>query len=232
MKRLDGIFNLIDSRIGVIDVGTDHGLLPIRLALSGYAGNLIASDINNAPLKSARENCRLSGLPEGRIRFSLSDGLDDCDPSRVDTVVIAGMGGDQICAILDRAEWTMNRRYQLVLQPMTKAEILRFWLCNNGYCIESEQIASENGRLFRLLSVRFQDRNTPLSDAELFCGRFDQIRSDRNAEEAIRLERSRITKKLAGLENRRDMGAALSFYSAICQQMDDFLTKLNQEEAF
>ena len=154
MKRLEQIKALIRSRIGVIDVGTDHAFLPISLALAGYAGNLIASDIHPLPLQAAVKNAQIQGVRD-RIVFRLSDGLDACHPEEVDTVILAGMGGDLICSILDRAEWTMDCEKQLLLQPMTKAEILRFWLYNNGYVIERECPVLENGRIFQIMSVRY-----------------------------------------------------------------------------
>ena len=224
MKRLECVYELIDSKIGVIDVGTDHGRIPIRLAQTGYTGRIIASDIHSAPLQSAVKNAQLSGVEE-KILFSVSDGLDHCDPSGIDTVIIAGMGGDLICSILDRAEWTMSDRYQLILQPMTKAEILRFWLCNNGYAIEEERIAFENGRLFPVLSVRFQDRNTTVSDAELFTGLFDKIIEEPFAKDAVSQYMKRIRKKLYGLSDDMSSRTALSFYQAVYQDMEEFYKK-------
>ena len=37
----------------MIDVGTDHGMIPIRLAQSDYTGNIFASDIVSGPLNVA-----------------------------------------------------------------------------------------------------------------------------------------------------------------------------------
>ena len=61
MRRLETIQSLIRPGIGTIDVGTDHGLLPIALAKQGYAGNLIASDIHSQPLQAARRNAAAEG---------------------------------------------------------------------------------------------------------------------------------------------------------------------------
>ena len=99
---------------GLVDIGTDHGMLPIALAQQGYTGNLLATDINEAPLRNARSNAADLGLSE-RIRFLKCDGLDDCPPDAVDTIVIAGLGGDTICSILDRAEWLFDSSYTLIL---------------------------------------------------------------------------------------------------------------------
>lgn len=107
-KRLEAIMaHIPQNGRGVIDVGTDHGYLPAALFQRGYTGKLIAADINAEPLSKAKRTAESIGA-EDVISLRLCDGLDGCDPSEVDTIVIAGMGGDTICGILDRAEWCMG----------------------------------------------------------------------------------------------------------------------------
>lgn len=216
MKRLETIISCIDSHIGVVDVGTDHGLLPVTLAQQDYRGNLFATDLNAMPLKAAMSQAEEAGVRD-RIRFCLTDGLDGLEPSSVDTVVIAGLGGDVICSILDRAEWTMNPAYQMILQPMTKAEILRFWLCNNGYEIAAENLVQENSRLFRILSVRFSGNNTPMTDAELFLGKLGLIGSSPYFGQLLEQETARMKKKADGLYASESPEAA--FFGQILQEM-------------
>lgn len=168
-KRMHAIVKYIEPGRGLIDVGTDHGCLPAWMAAHGYRGNIIASDIHAAPLQKAREAAEKTGVTE-RITFQLCDGLDKCRPDSVDTIVIAGMGGDMICRILDTAEWCMDRRYKLILQPMTKSEVLRYWLTNNEFEILAEELVPEGGRLYQLIVARFGG-STRLSDGELFLGK-------------------------------------------------------------
>ena len=175
-KRLETIADMVQNGRGLIDVGTDHGYLPVWLARRGYTGFLFASDINAAPLASARKTAR-EALVEDRIEFLLSDGLDDCPPEKIDTIVIAGMGGDLICRILDRAEWCLNEAYTLILQPMTKAEVLRYWLVNNGFCLAEEKLVRDGTILYQVIRAQYS-QNMKLSDAELFAGAFENIRRE------------------------------------------------------
>lgn len=170
-KRLELIASIMPHGRGFADVGTDHGYLPVYMAQHGYSGKIIASDINEGPLSTAVASARQAGV-EDRICFRLCDGLDGCGSEELDTVVIAGMGGDTICGILDRADWIMSRDILLILQPMTKAEVLRYWLTNNGFAICGEWLIEENGEIYQILSARFGAR-TPLSDAELFTGKYE-----------------------------------------------------------
>ena len=224
MKRLDKILSLVetpkDPGKALIDVGTDHAYLPISLALADYPGSLIASDIHSGPLETARRMAQRAGV-EDRISFRLSDGLQCCDPSEADTIVIAGMGGDLICTILDHAEWTMDASVHLILQPMTKAEVLRFWLCNNGYEILSEHLIRENKRLFQILSVRFSGRNTPMTDAECFLGRRciaeNEALYDLSATDLLK----RIRKKISGLKKAGITGGEAAFYNEILKELTE-----------
>ena len=175
-KRLQTIADMIPDGRGLIDVGTDHGYLPVWLARSAYSGRLFASDIRPAPLAAARRTAAEAAAEE-RIEFLLCDGLEFCPPEAVDTIVIAGMGGDQICGILDRADWCLDAAYTLILQPMTKAEVLRFWLVNNGFCLTEEKLVRDGGILYQIIKAHFS-KNMPLRDAELYAGAFKNIRRD------------------------------------------------------
>ena len=216
-KRLQAIESLVEPGDGLIDVGTDHGYLPVSLARNGYPGALFASDIGEGPLAAARRSAWEAGQ-EDRIEFQLCDGLALCDPARVDTIVIAGMGGDTICGILDRAEWCMDGRYRLILQPMTRGEVLRYWLTNNGFSIERERLVSDGGEIYSLLCARFGGQQT-LLDAELYTGAFSLIEQDPLWPAYSALLRGRLEKLLRGLrQGGRDPGR-LRLMETIAEQL-------------
>ena len=50
-NRLELIASFVENGIGVADVGTDHGYIPVMLVKRGYKGNIIATDINEGPLQ-------------------------------------------------------------------------------------------------------------------------------------------------------------------------------------
>lgn len=127
-----------------VDVGTDHGHLAAYLITEGICESCIACDINEKPLKAAEVTVKKLGL-ENKIRLVLSDGLDKICPDGVTDIVIAGMGGELIASIIDKAEWIRESRINLVLQPMTKWDHLRKWLYDNGFEIIRE-IPCKDGR--------------------------------------------------------------------------------------
>ncbi len=107
----------------LVDVGTDHGFLPTCLLLEDVCQTAIASDIGKGPLESARKTAERHGVLD-RMIFVQSDGLEQISPEDVDTIVIAGMGGETMIHILEHAPWVNNPAYTLLLQPMSKVETL------------------------------------------------------------------------------------------------------------
>ncbi|MDR2357828.1 MAG: class I SAM-dependent methyltransferase [Oscillospiraceae bacterium] len=150
--RLAAVAGFAARGAGVIDVGTDHGRVPVYLAASGYPGDIYASDINVRPLSRARELARAYGV-DGRITFLLGDGLDVVCAGDADTVIIAGMGGETIARILSGA----GRLYggvSLVLQPQTKLWRLCDWLDGGGYRVADASLAEDANRVYPVLLAR------------------------------------------------------------------------------
>lgn len=87
------------------------------------------------------------------ISFRLCDGLANISPEETDTVIIAGMGGETIIAILESAIWTKDGAHTLLLQPMTKAAELRRWLSVNGYTFTDERLVWDKNYLYPVLRV-------------------------------------------------------------------------------
>ena len=169
-KRLQIISEYISNK-GFVDVGTDHGYLPIHMAENGYKGKIFASDVNADPLNKAIRNAKEAGLSD-KIDFFLCDGLEKCPRDEIDTIVVAGMGGDMIVKILDEGYWCMSSEYKLILQPMSKQEILRYWLIYNDFEINHELQLEENGTIYQIIVATFGG-NTKLNDAELYIGSYN-----------------------------------------------------------
>ncbi|NLT64296.1 MAG: SAM-dependent methyltransferase [Clostridiales bacterium] len=173
--RLEAIAKHIPLHGNFADVGTDHGYLPVWLLQNGYTGKLYATDIKKGPLERAKKTAAEFGF-EDKIGFFLCDGLNALDGMDIRTVVIAGMGGENIADILHKAPWTKNNNCLLILQPMSKSALLRSWLFENGYRVQSEQLVKE-GDVYEILTAS-AGHDTPYSPAELFIGHRHLISSD------------------------------------------------------
>jgi len=130
--RLNTLADLIEDGAAVIDVGSDHGYLPVHLAQKGTSKRIIASDISAASLSAARRSADNFNLTEA-ITFLVVPGLDGINPTDVDTIVISGMGGETIVSILEDAPWVNHSGMNLILQPQSKRNILFRFLYDNEY---------------------------------------------------------------------------------------------------
>ena len=161
--RMKAIAEWLEKDQRVADIGTDHGLLPIYLAKEGFSG-LIAADLRPLPLEKGRLNAAKHGVD--CIDFRLSDGLENISSDEVDAVVIAGLSGETIIAILENAGWL--REKTLILQPMSRAQVLRQYLSDAGYGLQEEKLIFEENRFFVLHYVRGKGKK--LSDRQIHIG--------------------------------------------------------------
>ena len=155
-KRLLKIAEFIPAGSCVADIGTDHAVLPIHLIRSGLANVAIATDINKKPLGKAAENIDAAALSD-YITLRLGDGLSCIEPNEVDTIIIAGMGGELIADILDACPWLRSGSYRLVLQPMTRSERLRKYLRLNRFTPIKEVAGTDAGRHFSIVVASTDD---------------------------------------------------------------------------
>jgi tRNA (adenine22-N1)-methyltransferase len=152
-RRLLCCAEMLEPGSVIADIGTDHGYLPIHLALGG-APLVYAAELREKPLEKAKENARRFGVSE-QIVFRQSDGLQSFDGTEMDTVVCAGMGADLIVRILEGAPYLRSERHRLVLQPQSSGQDLRQWLDENGFYITREALVQEGGFLYSVLCARF-----------------------------------------------------------------------------
>ena len=135
----------------VADIGCDHGYLGIYLLTKGIARSIIASDINEAPLKSALRNSEKFGVRD-KMTFYLSNGVRNI-PRDFDALVCAGMGGDTMVSILSAAPWLEKDTYRLILQCQSKTPLLRQYLSENGWRIDREVIVRDGKFLYTVMQV-------------------------------------------------------------------------------
>lgn len=168
---------MVSGKGTVCDVGTDHAYLPAYLVLNGICKKAVAGDIAEGPLEAARATVEKYGLSD-RIDIVLSDGLENVEYQGITDVIIAGMGAETICSIIERAPWLKNG-VNLILQPMTKHPLMRKWLYLNGYEIVREEAVPDNEFIYTVMNVRYSGVKLEINETAENAGRFDF--SDENA---------------------------------------------------
>ena len=196
-KRLKSIAKHIPPSGGVADIGTDHGYIPVSLCLGGHGGRIVAADLRPGPLESAKQTAIVNGV-ENKIEFILCDGLSGVSPDGIDTVVIAGMGGETIAGILAEAPWTKRDNRLIILQPMTKSDIIRDWLFDNGYRVLTEELC-ENGPLYEIMTVT-GGKDLPYSPAEKLIGHYNLISADPSFRRRVNEYICKTEKTIEGLK--------------------------------
>ena len=170
MKRLDVLLSLLPRGCRLADIGCDHAYIPISAVKQGKAVFAYASDVRKGPLSRAAKNVAEAGLSD-KIVLNLADGLDGAEEYRPDTVVIAGMGGELIADIIDRAPFVKTDKITLILQPMTCPDELRKYLLSAGFEIERERLAYEDRHIYQIIVCRFKAAAQEYTEAELETGK-------------------------------------------------------------
>lgn len=148
MHRIDLLASLCSGSKVLCDVGCDHAYV-LTLALEKYNVSFgIAADINEGPLKSAKENVSSLGLTN-RVKFILSDGFKNINDS-FDTAVIAGMGGNLIKNILE-SSYDKIKDKKLILEANNDQKTVRLFLMNNGFKIEDEFAIYDNNKYYEII---------------------------------------------------------------------------------
>lgn len=150
--RLAAIAGFITKGDRVADIGTDHGLLPIFLYKENLSPKIILCDIKQGPLEKAKRNISVYA-PDMAADIRLGSGLEPIALGEVDTVVIAGMGGDVISEILAKDPLKTKSIKTFILQPRNAKDKLRMWLYMQGYTVSREKLVREGKYICEIIVV-------------------------------------------------------------------------------
>jgi tRNA (adenine22-N1)-methyltransferase len=148
--RLEALAQQIKPGETMADIGTDHGFLPISLFTAGTCPKVIMTDVSNKALAHARHHAiGVFGLSEDNFRSG--DGLSPINPGEVDVVVLAGMGGILMTAIMNADLSKSKSISKFIFQPRNHPEVLRYWLRQNGFTILNESLVRERKNLCEII---------------------------------------------------------------------------------
>lgn len=148
-KRLEQVLHMIPRCKTVADVGTDHGYLAVACIETGVAKQVIAIDVNQGPLESAKGLVKERKLDE-YITCRLGDGLAATTKGEVDCAVICGMGGELMQHIITVGPELLTT---YVLQPQSHRCELKQFLVDLGYGIVQERCLVEGNQYYDIWLV-------------------------------------------------------------------------------
>lgn len=154
----------------LLDIGADHGLLPLRLLARGDIYCAYLTDVNKGPLAACQRRALIE-FPQfmDYIGFAISDGFKDVDPRFYDFVTICGMGGELIAKIIEEGGEKAHR--SMVLQPMSHVERLREFLWTHGFSIKEEVYPREGHRSYVAMLVKYTGRGTRFTFTDTYLGK-------------------------------------------------------------
>lgn len=198
--RLECIVKYVNAETAA-DIGTDHAYVSIELIKRGKAKKVIAADIRKGPLDIATANINKNGLSD-KIEARLGSGLSVLVCGEADIIIIAGMGGELICDILN-SDMETARAATLILQPMNSQYELRKWLHENEFSIVNEDIECEEHRVYNIIVVKNGHQDKFETDIEYHLPKY--LYKNEKFGALLNKKKREFEKVIAGLEKSNNI---------------------------
>ena len=148
-KRLQIIHDMINYDAVVADVGSDHGQLMIALFESKRISHGYAIENKNGPYNRLVKALEKEGIEEHIVPL-FSDGISDLPP-KVDTVVLAGMGGRLIINILKSHKEKLKNVQTIIVDAHSCIAKVREEISQLGYIIADEKMVKEDNIFYEII---------------------------------------------------------------------------------
>ena len=157
----------------IADIGTDHAYIPIFLYKNNKIKNAIACDISKGSLQKAKDNINKYNLNDN-IKTRLGNGLEKITlEDKVDTIIIAGMGGMLMLDILKKGSLIASNAKELILQPQKDIDKVRQYLIENNFKIIDDEMLKDDNKYYTIIKAINGNENIPYTKAEYIFGRFE-----------------------------------------------------------
>ena len=172
-KRLKAVADYVDKGARLADIGSDHAYLPTYLVQKNEVEFAVAGEVVKGPFEIAKNHVAQANLKEN-IQVRLANGLAAIENvDKIDTIVIAGMGGILISEILEAGKGKLSSVKRLILQANNHGDSLRQWLIEHQFVIKAEQILLEAGKFYEIIVAEPTTNENPvLSANDLLFGPF------------------------------------------------------------
>lgn len=220
-KRLRAIGDLIEDNSFILDVGCDHALLDIYVVSNKKNVKAIASDINEGPLKGARDNIRKYDL-EDKIVLSNSDGLESYQEG-VDVIILSGLGSTTIIDILIGGKDILDNIDEIIISSNNDYDYLRKNLGILGFTVDKELIVKDRNKYYQV--IKFKKGILNYNKYEL---KYGKISSDSTYIEYLNFNRKKLLEiyKLLGFNHffsRIKIGKEIRYIDRTLQKLKNMV---------
>ena len=200
-KRLLDIINILDYNKKIIDVGTDHGLVPLYLAKNKISSDITATDISGPSLQKLID--RLDDDLSKIIKTKVTDGFVGLEKEENQVAIIAGMGANTIIEIIEGSlDFAKNLDY-LVLASNINTYELRHYLNDHGFYIEKDFLSYEKGKYYDIMKV-YHGKSQQLEFEEYYYGLSDIENKSELLKEKISIDKEKNLGFLGEIKEKSD----------------------------
>lgn len=163
MDRITKLCAYLDKCAVFADVACDHGYCTKYMLDNGLCESAVVSDISEKSLSKA-QILLADYIKKGVCSSVCCDGLEKVKGA--DTVLIAGIGGEEIIKILSTAEIPQN----FVFQPMKNAKELRSFLLQRGCVLTCDDIFTDGKNYYFIIKGKARGEKQDYSETCLEYG--------------------------------------------------------------
>jgi tRNA (adenine22-N1)-methyltransferase len=203
-NRLKAISKLVKDVKSIVDVGTDHGYIPIYLVKNNIIEFAIASDINKGPVDKAKKNVQDYALGNN-ISCRLGGGLTTVKPKEVEAAIIAGMGGNLIRDIIEESKEVFKNLSYAVLQPVQNPEVLREYIYKSGYTIIDETIVKDEDKYYEIIKIKYNNNKKEVEPIYYQISKILLSKKEPLFKEYIEFKLQKYTKVYENLNERTEL---------------------------
>lgn len=186
-NRLNMVFSLLPSnpneRQRVIDVGSDHGLFSLACLQNFENVFCICTDIHEAPAKRAYKCLEDNGYASRSSAYH-TDGLERVELKANDTVVMSGLGGNNIIHIMTEAIKVTPKdvlsKVTWCMQPQKSFDQVRRFCAKEGMELLEEAVCVDKGFHYCGMRYRFNAKTYELTAKQAYYGPQFLENSDRD----------------------------------------------------
>ena len=154
-ERLTAIYKMVPKGIAA-DIGADHGKLMIALFEGGIVTHGYAVENKKGPYTRLLKALQERNLEDDIVPL-FSDGIKDL-PEAVRTVIIAGMGGNNIIDILKKYPKKTEQITTLIIDAHTAIPKVRREISNMGFVIADEKMVREDDVFYEIIKFIKADK--------------------------------------------------------------------------
>lgn len=194
-KRLQAIANCVTGK-RVVDVGCDHGKVAYYLIANNIAEYVICTDISAPSVAKAERLLTDNNIARSKYDIRCGDGLKTVsNADRLDTTIVAGMGGYETIKILQNADFLTKT---LVLQPQRNWIDVKKYVLSVQYSIVYDRILFDDGKYYNIIICqRDCNNNGAMSEFQLHYGKDNYVGDTQDFVSYLAYEEDKLQKILS-----------------------------------